>query len=164
VDRRLSPLSFVHVKRVQIRVVAQFEHPQFFRVPPQRFSTHMHDVTWSNALVWCFLASTELEWHPQPPGNERVIETVLPHSAFGDPECCGCLCGIIENDQAEIFCNECEEVIRTVPASELRNTLDHMELALDVATAICPHCRAVHLFPGFTRVGAFVCRECGKSV
>jgi hypothetical protein len=101
---------------------------------------------------------------PEPPDEERVIQTVLPHSAFGNPECCGCLVGSIENDQAEIFCNECEQVIRTVPGLELRNTLDQMELALDVAIAMCPHCRAVNLFPGFTRVGAFVCRECGKAV
>lgn len=100
----------------------------------------------------------------EQPGEERIIETTIPHSAFGDAKCSGCLCGVIENDQAEIFCNECEDVIRTVPASELRNTLDQMELALDVATALCPHCRAVNLFPGFTRIEAFVCRECGKGV
>jgi uncharacterized protein (DUF983 family) len=39
-----------------------------------------------------------------------------------------------------------------------------MELTLDVTSAICPHCGAVNLFPGFARMLAFVCRECGKAV
>jgi hypothetical protein len=101
---------------------------------------------------------------PEQPGNERIIETTIPHCAFGDPKCCGCLCGIVQNGQAEIFCNECEDVIRSAPASELQKTLDQMELTLDVGTAICPHCRAVNLFPGFTNVAVFICRECGKGV
>ena len=95
---------------------------------------------------------------------ERIIGTAIPHSDFGDPECCGCLCGVVRGDQAEIVCNECEKVLRTVPASELQNTVDQMELALDAAAAMCPHCRAVNLFPGLTEVAAFVCRECGKGV
>jgi hypothetical protein len=27
-----------------------------------------------------------------------------------------------------------------------------MELTLDVASAVCPHCGAVNLFPGFSRI------------
>jgi hypothetical protein len=44
--------------------------------------------------------------------DEAVVETTLPHSSFGGPDCCGCLNGIIRGDQADIVCNECEAVIR----------------------------------------------------
>ena len=37
-------------------------------------------------------------------------------------------------------------------------------LRLECATATCPHCGKVNTFPGFTRVSAYVCAECGKAV
>src|ERR1035438_5793132 len=49
-------------------------------------------------------------------GSKAPIATTLPHSDFGDPECCGCLNGVIRGDQADIVCNECGTVLRTVPA------------------------------------------------
>jgi len=58
-----------------------------------------------------------------------VIGTALPHAEFGDPDCCGCLKGILrKNQQAAIVCNECGAVVRTVPSAELQKTLDEMEL------------------------------------
>jgi hypothetical protein len=47
-------------------------------------------------------------------GFEGVIATMLPHQSFGDPDCCGCLNGVVRGDQADIVCNECEAVVRTV--------------------------------------------------
>ena len=67
-------------------------------------------------------------------------------------------------DTADIICNECEAVVRTVPTADLQCTLDEMESTLDVATARCPHCGSVNLFPGFSEMLAFVCKECGESV
>lgn len=75
--------------------------------------------------------------------DEQVVGTTLPHSSFGDPDCCGCLNGVVRGDQAHLVCNECGALIRTVPVSDLRHTLDKMELTLDIASAICPHCGAV---------------------
>jgi hypothetical protein len=72
--------------------------------------------------------------------NETEIPTVLPHSSFGDPDCCGCLNGIVRGDEADIVCNECDFVVRTVPKAELRQMLTEMELALDVSSAVCPQC------------------------
>ena len=63
----------------------------------------------------------------------------------------------------EIRCNECNTPIRTVPASDLQRTLAKMELNGDVASAICPHCGAVDLAPGFSRLITFVCDECGRA-
>jgi hypothetical protein len=96
--------------------------------------------------------------------DEQIVGTTLPHSSFRDPDCCGCLNGIIRRDQASIVCNECEAVIRTVPSAELRKTLTEMELTLAICTEICPHCGSVNVLPGFSKVTAFTCRECGEIV
>lgn|ERR1035441_2290516 len=78
--------------------------------------------------------------------HERV--PIISHSDFGDPDCCGCLFGVTQGDLAEIVCNECLVVVRAVPASDLQRTLDEMEVAGGVASAVCPHCGATHLAPG----------------
>jgi hypothetical protein len=93
-----------------------------------------------------------------------VIGTILPHSSFGDENCCGCLNGIVRGRQAEITCNECQTVVQTVPASDLQSTLNRMELSLDIASALCPYCGAAHLAPGFSELLAFVCDKCHKVV
>ena len=97
-------------------------------------------------------------------GFEGHIETTLPQSDFGHPECCGCLNGVIRGDQADIVCNECGTVLRTVPAANGEQTLTEMEITLEVATEMCPHCGSVNLFPGFSKMLAFTCRQCGKAV
>jgi uncharacterized protein (DUF983 family) len=53
-------------------------------------------------------------------------------------------------------------VIRTVPVADLRQILDEMELTLDLSSAECPRCGAVNLLPGFSKVLAFTCKECGE--
>jgi hypothetical protein len=92
------------------------------------------------------------------------VETTLPHSSFGAPDCCGCLNGIIRGDQANIVCNECDSVVRTVRSADLRQTLTEMELTLDMCTELCLHCGSVNVLPGFSKVMAFTCRECGEVV
>ncbi|MBV8552638.1 MAG: hypothetical protein JOY54_15175 [Acidobacteriaceae bacterium] len=62
-----------------------------------------------------------------------VIGTIIPHSDFWDRECCGCLNAIIRGDQAEIVCNECEKVIRTVPAADVKKVLEEMQSSMDIA-------------------------------
>ena len=94
--------------------------------------------------------------------DDEVIGTTLPHSDFGDPECCGCLIGNVRGDLAEVTCNECGVVVKTVPVGELPQTLSKMELELEVADAVCPHCGSVNLFPGFSEMIAFTCQQCGK--
>jgi hypothetical protein len=99
------------------------------------------------------------EWHfVEPPA------TMLPHSDFGDADCCGLLRGVVRDDTAHIECNECGAVVRVVPPAELRKMLTEMELELAVAAETCPYCGAANLFPGFSRMDAYVCRQCGESV
>jgi len=98
----------------------------------------------------------------------RVPEgPILPHQDFGDPECCGTLWPLIREDQpdtADIICNECDVVVKTVAVADLQRTLDEMELTLDVCTAKCPHCGKVNVFTGFSEMLAYTCRECGAAV
>jgi hypothetical protein len=93
--------------------------------------------------------------------EDTEIATTLQHEYFGNPDCCGCLNGIVRGHQAEIVCTECNAVIRSVPSTELRQTLTEMELSLDLSTAICASCGAVKLSPGFSKLLAFTCEQCG---
>jgi hypothetical protein len=94
----------------------------------------------------------------------NAIYTTMAHPDFGDEKCCGCLYGLIEGEQGSILCNECSASVRTVPAVDLEKTLATMELSVDHATAVCSHCQSVNLFPGFSKMHAFVCPQCGKPV
>jgi uncharacterized protein (DUF983 family) len=55
-------------------------------------------------------------------------------------------------------------VLRTVHATNVGQTLTELEITLEVASEMCPHCGSVNLFPGFSRILAFTCRECGQAV
>ena len=69
---------------------------------------------------------------------ENIVEPTLPHSEFGDPDCCGCLIGVIRGEEANIACNECLAVIRSVPTGDLQRTFDLMELTLNIASEKYP--------------------------
>jgi uncharacterized protein (DUF983 family) len=53
---------------------------------------------------------------------------------------------------------------RSLATELLQQVLDEMEVSLDIATEKCPYCGSINLFPGFSRMMAFICRECGESV
>jgi uncharacterized protein (DUF983 family) len=95
---------------------------------------------------------------------DTVSRPFVPHADFGATDCGGCLDGIIRGDQASIECNECGAVVRTVAAADLQRTLDVMELSLGMCTEMCPHCGKVNVFPGFTKMTAYTCWECGRDV
>jgi len=97
-------------------------------------------------------------------GFELPIVTTLPHASFGAPGCPGCLSGILQGQEIAMACNECGAVVRSAPPGELMRMLDEMESAIGVAAEMCPHCRAVNLFPGFSSMTAYVCQKCGKGV
>jgi uncharacterized protein (DUF983 family) len=39
-----------------------------------------------------------------------------------------------------------------------------MELSLDMCTEMCPHCGKVNMFPGFSKMMAYTCKDCGEAV
>jgi len=45
-----------------------------------------------------------------------------------------------------------------------QKTFDEMELTLDMCSEMCPHCGAVNLMPGFSKILAYTCSECGEPV
>ena len=71
---------------------------------------------------------------------------------------------MLRGKEVDIVCNECGVIVRTVPTPDIKRVLDEMELSLDVASEICPKCGAANLFPGFSRMLAFICKECGQGV
>jgi len=93
-----------------------------------------------------------------------VSRPLLPNADIGALDCCGCLLAIIRGDQANIECNECGAVVRTVAPADLQRTLDEMELSLAMCSAMCPHCGNVNIFPGFSEINAYICQECGRAV
>ena len=95
---------------------------------------------------------------------ENTRLTTMPHSSFGDEDCCGRLEAFMRGDKADIICGECGALIRTVPAADLERTLTEMELTLDFVTEICPHCSKANVMSGFSAIMAYTCRECGEVV
>lgn len=88
---------------------------------------------------------------------------IIPHEVATGADCCGCLIVQVYGDQADITCNECGEVVRTV-AVELASAV-LLEMASTVICSVrCPHCGALNTFPGFSAIEAFTCSECGKRV
>jgi hypothetical protein len=92
---------------------------------------------------------------------------IIPHESVEKVDCCGCLFVQVRGDQADIVCNECGAVIRTVLAQEAAAVMEAlmMEAAAGaVCSARCPFCGALNTFPGFSSIDAFVCSECGEGV
>ncbi len=52
-------------------------------------------------------------------GYEGVTATFVPHADHGDSECPGLLFGVVDGDTAYIGCNDCDAVVRTMPADEV---------------------------------------------
>lgn len=89
---------------------------------------------------------------------------IVPHADHGDVECCGCLFPVIRGNVADLVCNECGAVVRTVPAAEAEQTLLQMAMTGGVCSETCPHCTALNAFTGFSAMEAYICCECGLGV
>jgi hypothetical protein len=85
---------------------------------------------------------------------------IVPHN----DDCCGCLIVVERGDDADLVCNECLAVIRTVPTDEAPQILLRMAMDEGMCTETCPHCQALNTFPGFTSIEAYICVECGEGV
>ena len=68
----------------------------------------------------------------------------------------------IRGDESSIECNECGAVVRMVARADVQGALDEMELSLGMCSEMCRI--AGRFFPGFTKMTAYTCSECGLDV
>src|SRR5882724_9777937 len=87
---------------------------------------------------------------------------IIPHENVADVDCCGCLVVRTRDDQADIVCNECGGVIRSVPIGHVEAVLLELAQTDTVCSVQCTCCGALNTFPGSSAVMAFICRECGE--
>jgi hypothetical protein len=90
------------------------------------------------------------------------MDRIVPHELLR-VDCCGCIVAINSGDEADLVCNECSALIRTVPATDVEQTLAQLTPSDEICSARCPHCGALNTFPGFSAMHAFTCRECGEG-
>src|SRR4029453_3101036 len=83
---------------------------------------------------------------------------IVTHDTAG-VECCGCIIAAVDGTNVELRCNECGAGVGVIQVDFLKGLLGR-----ECATAISPHCGKVNTFPGFTKVSAYVCSECGEAV
>jgi hypothetical protein len=80
---------------------------------------------------------------------------IIPHENFG-ADCWGCLIVKVRGDQADILCNECAALIRTVPLADVEAAMLEMSQTDRVCSALCPHCGTVNTFSGWAVIEAFI--------
>jgi hypothetical protein len=93
--------------------------------------------------------------------NDRV--PIIPHESLG-ADCCGCLFVRVHGNQANIICNECSAVIRTLPATAVEAVILEMAQTEVICSAVCTHCGAVNTFPAMSSIEAFICSKCAQGV
>src|SRR5437868_1624466 len=75
---------------------------------------------------------------------------IIPHGNVADVDCCGCLTVHTRGDQADIVCDECGAVIRTVAVGDVEAAILELAQTDTVCSAQCPHCGALNIFPGMS--------------
>jgi hypothetical protein len=89
---------------------------------------------------------------------------IIPHEDIADVDCCGCLMVRVRGGEADILCNECGAVIRTLAVGDVEAAMLEMARTDTICSARCTHCGALNTFPRFSAIEAFVCSECGQGV
>ena len=88
---------------------------------------------------------------------------LVPHSGFGDSGCCGCLIAAERGDEADIVCDKCGALVRTVASADVAPAMLEMAMAGGFCAAACPHCGGLNFFPGWSSTMAYICQECGEG-
>jgi hypothetical protein len=89
---------------------------------------------------------------------------IIPHEDVADVDCCGCLMVRVREGEADILCNECGAVVRTVAIGDVETAMLEMAQVDTICNARCTHCGALNTFPGMLAIEAFICSECGEGV
>lgn len=95
--------------------------------------------------------------------QSRYRYPVVAHADTGDPDCCGCIFPVFRENEADITCNECGAVVKTVPADRAADVLMELAMAQESCTATCRHCGQENIFTGFSEMIAFICQHCGRG-
>jgi hypothetical protein len=89
--------------------------------------------------------------------------TIVPHESLG-ADCCGCIVAVNRGDEADLVCNECNALIRTVPAAQAELTLFAARIFRgDLQRKVSALHSAECIFRS-SAMNAFTCRECGEGV
>jgi hypothetical protein len=97
--------------------------------------------------------------------SREYYPIVVPHAAHGDPKCRGIVMAMEKSGKlAELTCNQCGVVVRTVLLVNAEQELLRMAIGLGVCTETCPRCGRVNEFTGFEAMKAYRCEECGERV
>ena len=88
----------------------------------------------------------------------------MPHSDYGDSECCGCLFPAEHDGKVDLTCNECGVVLCSIPVHEVEMRMLQMAIALGFCSEIRPYCKEVSTLLGYDCVLAYVCRHCERGV
>jgi hypothetical protein len=99
--------------------------------------------------------------HPTGDINDRL--PIVPHQMLG-VDCCGCLYVRVDGELADIVCNECAAVIRSVPLADVERVVLEFDETDAVCSAVCTHCGELNTFSGWSTIEAFVCSACGQGV
>ena len=51
---------------------------------------------------------------------------IVPHEDIASVDCCGCLLVQVRGELAEILCNECGAVVRTVPITDIEAVMTEL--------------------------------------
>jgi hypothetical protein len=91
---------------------------------------------------------------------------VVPHEFIRGVDCDGYLVVEKRGELADLVCNECGEIVRTlVPLNEVELVLAEMLFRTgEVTSHECPPCGHLNVLPGFSEMKAYVCFECGEGV
>jgi hypothetical protein len=89
---------------------------------------------------------------------------IVPHKVATGAKCDGCLIIEEHGDVADLKCNSCPVVVDTVPIDRAGSRLMELASSVEICSARCPHCGAVNVFPGYSVIEAFVCRQCGEGI
>ena len=104
----------------------------------------------------------------------REHPLLVPHSEYGDTECCGIIMAFRNGEHVyrnrnpgtadvDLMCNECGAVLSTVPVADAQPTLLRLAMAEGVCSETCPHCGELNVFPGWSAMIAFHCRCSGSA-
>jgi hypothetical protein len=97
------------------------------------------------------------------PNFDAEMNTIVPHESLG-ADCCGCIVAVLRGDEADLVCNECNSLIRTMPTAEAEKTLCSSRFHMRSVARKVSALHSDERIPGFSAMNTFTCRECAEGV